>query len=79
MSTKGVGLSKACANSELSDGCGTIRDDGVTAGEAEAIEMLAEVLVDAMLRLEQEHGLTPKQMQEYFTGHLDLNDGEEGT
>lgn len=60
------------------DGCGTIREDGLTPEEAEAIEKLAEVFVDAMMKLEQEHGLTPRKMKEYYAGRMDLKKDKEG-
>lgn len=51
---------------------GEIPDSSVTPEEAEALEKLAEIFADAMLKLEQEHGLTPRQMLEYYKGQLDL-------
>lgn len=57
---------------------GTMGGDGVTPDEAEAIEKLAEIFVDAMMWLEREHGLTPRQMRGYYEGRLDLKKDKEG-
>jgi hypothetical protein len=70
------GQTTGCADLGRRENCGPV--DGVTAEEAETIEMLAELFVNAMMQLEQEHGLTPRQMQEYFAGRLELKKGEEG-
>ena len=45
----------------------------LTADETAAIRMLAEIFVDAMMRLQQRHGLKPAQMIQYYAGMLDLD------
>ncbi len=49
----------------------------LTADETAAIRMLAEIFVDAMMRLQQRHGLKPAQMFQYYKGTLDLDKDKE--
>ena len=49
----------------------------LTADEAAAIRMLAEIFVDAMMRLREALGLTPRRMRDYYTGGLQLGDKKE--
>lgn len=75
-----VGAAGPCP--DLEHQCPIWHDDAqaeLTAEEAAALGMLAGIFVDAMMRLNETQGLTPKQMLSYYTGAQEPKVCEEET